>query len=286
MLKRSTFRASQTHLHGSSLEQINMQETMPWRLLSCIRELGTCWNVLSNAKLSRWPRLKVTYFSKLYILSSMLINYSLGMALAPWNVLAAGKIRTDAEEEARRQSNEKGRTYYLSRWERNEKEKLVCKALEKVAEEIGAKHITAGTPLSSSFPSLFDLHYLFSCDCLSYAQDSICLPNCWRAQGRASSREHRSSESFFDRRSSQVFGKRGWFWPRVPKLHFCKWNCVYFIHCISWWRALRREMVRRYHSPCKLQHLLPFVRRHDLFPISPNRYNNLLSYIQRKYNST
>ena len=67
-----------------------------------------------------------------------------GMALAPWNVLASGKIRTDAEEEARRQSGEKGRTFVDSRWERNEKEKLVSRALEKVGAEIGAKHITSG----------------------------------------------------------------------------------------------------------------------------------------------
>lgn len=31
-----------------------------------------------------------------------------GMALAPYNVLASGKIRTDAEEERRRQTGEKG----------------------------------------------------------------------------------------------------------------------------------------------------------------------------------
>ena len=68
------------------------------------------------------------------------------MALAPWNVLAGGKIRTDEEEEKRRQTGEKGRTLGLasSNWERNEKEKMVCKALEKVAAEIGAKHITSG----------------------------------------------------------------------------------------------------------------------------------------------
>jgi aryl-alcohol dehydrogenase-like predicted oxidoreductase len=68
-----------------------------------------------------------------------------GMALAPWNVLAGGKIRTDEEEEKRRQTGENGRTLSLnpSGWERNEKEKMVCKALEKVAAEIGAKHITS-----------------------------------------------------------------------------------------------------------------------------------------------
>ena len=31
-----------------------------------------------------------------------------GLALAPWNVLAAGRIRTDEEEEKRRQTGEKG----------------------------------------------------------------------------------------------------------------------------------------------------------------------------------
>jgi aryl-alcohol dehydrogenase-like predicted oxidoreductase len=70
----------------------------------------------------------------------------LGMALAPWNVLAGGKIRTDEEEERRRQTGEKGRTLALvpTDWERNEKERMVCKALEKIAVEIGTKHITSG----------------------------------------------------------------------------------------------------------------------------------------------
>ena len=74
----------------------------------------------------------------------MLKKINLGMALAPWNVLAAGKIRTDGEEERRRQTGENGRTLFGNDWERNDKEKKVCKALEKVAAEIGAKHITSG----------------------------------------------------------------------------------------------------------------------------------------------
>ncbi|KAF8814298.1 Aldo/keto reductase [Phlegmacium glaucopus] len=66
-----------------------------------------------------------------------------GMALAPFRVLAGGKIRTDEEEETRRQTGEKGRTNFTTEWERNEKERTVCKALEKVAAEIGAKHINS-----------------------------------------------------------------------------------------------------------------------------------------------
>ncbi|KAF5340694.1 hypothetical protein D9611_007410 [Ephemerocybe angulata] len=63
-----------------------------------------------------------------------------GMALAPWSVLAEGKIRTDAEEEARIKNNEVGRTTFSS-WLRNDEQKAVCKVLETVAKEVGAKSI-------------------------------------------------------------------------------------------------------------------------------------------------
>ena len=65
------------------------------------------------------------------------------MALAPWQVLAAGKFRTDEEEQQRLQSGEKGRTAFNPEWKRNEKERAVSAALEKVAKEVGAKHITS-----------------------------------------------------------------------------------------------------------------------------------------------
>lgn len=67
-----------------------------------------------------------------------------GMALAPWNVLASGKLRTDAEEQRRRETGEKGRAVMDPNWERTEDEVKMSKALEKVAAEIGAKSITAG----------------------------------------------------------------------------------------------------------------------------------------------
>ncbi|KAJ6506393.1 Aldo/keto reductase [Mycena vitilis] len=66
-----------------------------------------------------------------------------GLALAPWNVLASGKFRTDAEEEQRRATGEKGRALVNPEWERNEKEKKMSHALEKVAAEVGTKSITA-----------------------------------------------------------------------------------------------------------------------------------------------
>ncbi|CAL1697544.1 unnamed protein product [Somion occarium] len=66
-----------------------------------------------------------------------------GMALAPFDVLAGGKIRSDAEEQRRRQTGEKGRAILGQDWERSEAQRQVCLALEKVAEEVGAKSITA-----------------------------------------------------------------------------------------------------------------------------------------------
>ena len=64
------------------------------------------------------------------------------MALAPWNVLAGGKVRTDAEEERRLASGENGRST-LGDWKRNENERKVCLELEQVAKEVGAKSITS-----------------------------------------------------------------------------------------------------------------------------------------------
>ncbi|EJD04747.1 arylalcohol dehydrogenase [Fomitiporia mediterranea MF3/22] len=66
-----------------------------------------------------------------------------GLALAPWNVLAAGRLRTDAEEKRRLASGEKGRLFFQSGWMRNENEKKMSTALEKVAKEVGTEHISA-----------------------------------------------------------------------------------------------------------------------------------------------
>jgi aryl-alcohol dehydrogenase-like predicted oxidoreductase len=67
----------------------------------------------------------------------------LGMALAPWNVLAGGKLRTDEEEARREESGEKGRSVF-SDWRRNAQEKEMSLALETVAKDVGAKSITSG----------------------------------------------------------------------------------------------------------------------------------------------
>lgn len=66
-----------------------------------------------------------------------------GMALAPWNVLGAGKIRSTAEENRRRETGENGRTSFNPNWERTPTEIKVCDALETIAAKLNAKSIGA-----------------------------------------------------------------------------------------------------------------------------------------------
>ncbi|RPD61729.1 Aldo/keto reductase [Lentinus tigrinus ALCF2SS1-6] len=66
-----------------------------------------------------------------------------GMALAPWNVLAGGKIRTDEEEERRLKTGEKGRPGMDGDWKRTPEQRKVCQALEEVAKQVGTKSIQA-----------------------------------------------------------------------------------------------------------------------------------------------
>ncbi|KAJ3837517.1 Aldo/keto reductase [Lentinula raphanica] len=65
------------------------------------------------------------------------------LTLAPWGVLEHGRLRTDTEEQRRKETGEKGRMLGVTTWERNEKEVKMSHALEKVAKEVGAKDISA-----------------------------------------------------------------------------------------------------------------------------------------------
>lgn len=60
-----------------------------------------------------------------------------GLALAPWDVLVAGRLRSDTEEQARKQSGENGRMMYRDTWERNEEEANMAEVLEEIARECG-----------------------------------------------------------------------------------------------------------------------------------------------------
>ena len=73
----------------------------------------------------------------------MVVYRVTGMALAPWGVLAAGKLRSDEEEERRAKSGEGGRAVFGPNWKRNDAEKAMSAALDRVTKEVGAKHLTA-----------------------------------------------------------------------------------------------------------------------------------------------
>ena len=66
-----------------------------------------------------------------------------GLALAPWGVLGQGRLRTDKEENHRRETGEKGRTMLGPDWERKPHEVQISRKLEEIAKEVGADHITA-----------------------------------------------------------------------------------------------------------------------------------------------
>ncbi|OJT15242.1 Aryl-alcohol dehydrogenase [NADP(+)] [Trametes pubescens] len=68
------------------------------------------------------------------------------MVLAPWNVLPAGKIRTDAEEASRREAGEKGRATFVNGFDVGARRDVEdgAKVLEGVASGVGAASIQAG----------------------------------------------------------------------------------------------------------------------------------------------
>lgn len=105
-----------------------------------------------------------------------------GMALAPWGVVGQGRIRTDEDEERRRQTGEKGRVIIRPDWERNDEEKKVSKALEEVAKEVGAEHITAGkncNQLASTRFALTSSIALSSRHRIPDAKNALCFPHHW-----------------------------------------------------------------------------------------------------------
>ena len=116
------------------------------------------------------------------------------MALAPWGVIGGGKLRTDAEEEKRAASGENGRTMMGDDWRRSENEKKMSHALEKVANEIGAKSITSGIHNYFRAFTFLVKFESFSRDRLRDAKGSLRIPPCRRSQSGASSRQHRSTE--------------------------------------------------------------------------------------------
>ena len=118
---------------------------------------------------SRWAPQTRQYYSS---------HFFIGLALAPWGAVGGGKFRTDAEEEERRQSGEKGRMVLSTNWERNEDEKKICAALEKVAKEVGTPHITSGKYISGVYSIGTALINRCSCHSILHAKGTVCVPNC------------------------------------------------------------------------------------------------------------
>jgi len=65
------------------------------------------------------------------------------MSLAPWGVLAGGKLCSNEEEDRRTQSSDVGRAFAGTKWRRNKKERTMSAALNEVAKEVGAKRVIA-----------------------------------------------------------------------------------------------------------------------------------------------
>ena len=82
------------------------------------------------------------------------------------------------EEEERRQSGEKGRMVLSTNWERNEDEKKICAALEKVAKEVGTPHITSGEYISGVYSIGTALINRCSRPSILHAKGTVCVPNC------------------------------------------------------------------------------------------------------------
>jgi hypothetical protein len=150
-----------------------------------------------------------------------------GMALAPWNVVAGGKLRSDEEEARRATTGEKGRLM-LGDWRRNEEEIRMSNALEKVAKEVGAKHITSGTSFdfdSKHFESPILIEQIMtscSCDCVPDAQDHFCVPTRWGQKGRAFGRQSRGSRHRADRRAHCIPREHRSFPSGLPGQYNCE----------------------------------------------------------------
>jgi aryl-alcohol dehydrogenase-like predicted oxidoreductase len=107
-----------------------------------------------------------------------------GFALAPWAVLGAGKIRSDAEGARRRKTGEKGRTMFNPNWERTEERKM-CLVLEQIAKEVAVESITSGalSLLRLKMKVSGAEQLLNSWGCVRPAQGPICFPYYRRTEG-------------------------------------------------------------------------------------------------------
>jgi hypothetical protein len=141
-----------------------------------------------------------------------------GLALAPWGVLAGGKIRTNAEEARRKASGEKGRTIFDPNWERTPAEKKVCDTLEEIAKEVGTESITARVSLLPAFVEVFSTERECSRHRVPSAQAPLRVPGHRWPKGRAAERKHRGAGYFADGRASAAHRECVAAQPRLSEL--------------------------------------------------------------------
>lgn len=128
------------------------------------------------------------------------------MGIVPWNVIAAGRLRSDAEEQRREESGEGGRALRGRDWRRTEVERSASNALEKVGKELGTNvSVSAGRGLRSHSGTFPDSK-CFSRNRVCYAQSPVRVPSSRRSKSRTPSREYQSAFHFSFTRTGRILG--------------------------------------------------------------------------------
>ena len=165
------------------------------------------------------------------------------MALAPWNVLASGKIRTNEEEERRRQTGEEGRrrqTVKMAGLSRSslkigsvmKRKKRFVKPLRKSPRKSELNILPPVYILLKYYSTLADVSS--SRHCISHAEDTICLPDCRRSKGGTFAGQYRGIGNHVEQRSDQIFGKCGFIWTRISILGDCELSFIFLCSFFLW----------------------------------------------------
>ena len=131
-------------------------------------------------------------------MNSYIFFVRLGMALAPWNVLAGGKLRTDEEEKRRMETGEKGRVVNIFLQigfvtKMNEKSAVFSKKSQRWSAQ--SILLQVSLRLACFFFSMLN-HLILSGYCILNAESSICLSYCRWTQSRTFTFQPGSSRYF------------------------------------------------------------------------------------------
>ena len=99
------------HIRYTCLDRLQGQPVRPRPRLDSLLDLPRCLEhspARLRARHHPYGQSRGSVLSSSFAFLASQLTFFSGMALAPWNVLAAGKIRTDEEEEQRRKTGEKG----------------------------------------------------------------------------------------------------------------------------------------------------------------------------------